>query len=52
MLMLKVKMEQGSNIIFKHDSDTYFIARDPELKRCHTQTKPLNILIEPNKKAI
>lgn len=40
------------NVIIERDSEGYFVASVPKLKRCHTQAKSLDILMKLVREAI
>jgi predicted RNase H-like HicB family nuclease len=45
-------MAKEFTVIIEQDEEGYFIAEVPELRRCHTQAKSLDTLMERIKEAI
>ena len=45
-------MKREFNVVNEQDEDGYFVASVPALRGCHTQAKPLDVLMKRVKEAI
>ena len=45
-------MTREFSVVIEKDEDGYFVASVPTLKGCHTQAKPLDVLMKRVKEAI